>query len=134
MDQKYTEGSPWFWKLFGSTLIGVISVMFMVIMNTMNNTIYATRQESTLGIAQIKLDLENNVSKIKEEITLLKTQLAALDEFRSSTKEKIVSLESGIKERASYSEQNVNKLQQQIKEHEDRIREIREAILLKKSE
>jgi predicted nucleic acid-binding Zn-ribbon protein len=137
---QHIEGSPWFWKLFGGALIGLTTLLLAVILNSLTNSVSSFRSEITSTLIQMK-----------EENVLIREKLAALNQARDSGKEryadldrlvkindellrlhkeKIALLEAGLKERQTYSEENVKtwkatqeKLEKEIadlkKEHAD---------------
>ncbi|GDY06305.1 hypothetical protein LBMAG51_10920 [Phycisphaerae bacterium] len=119
------EGSPWFWKLFGGTIISIIGILLAVILQNVNYNVNLIRNE----LSQAKSELEGQVARIKDEVALIKAQQAALEEFRSSTKEKLGSVDALIKERAAYSETNVAEMRSHDKEHDAQLRTLSERIL-----
>lgn len=66
---------------------------------------------------------------MRDEITQIKTNLASINEFKDSTKDKTASLEAAIKERTAYSESNVAVMRDKDKEHDASIVELRERVL-----
>lgn len=104
--QTHQEGSPWFWKLFGGGIIGLIGVLLMIIITNLNNNLVMVRAE----LAQTKNDNEKEIDKLKDEISDIKTKSAATEEFKNTNREKLVALESDLKEFSKYYESLKEKL------------------------
>ncbi len=134
--KEIQEGSPWFWKLFGPAIIGLAGILLMFSFNSINTNVFETKQEFKSHLEEVKKSIAdskvvifNEVSKIRDEVGLLKAKLAALEEFREGSKDKLASMDSSIKERATYSESNVSLLRDKDKEHNMLVVELRERIV-----
>jgi chromosome segregation ATPase len=90
-----SEGSPWFWKIFGGAIMGSISVLLLSHITNINNNIDRTF---------ISLKSEN-----KELFNMINAQ-----------KEKIISLEQ-IKEKINNFEILLNQIQFSINENKQKI-------------
>lgn len=79
----HVEGSPWFWKCFGAAIIGMVTILMTVLLNNLSANINQVAVEG---------------ARTKDEMMGLKANIAALDEFRAVTKEKLSSIEGKDKE------------------------------------
>lgn len=119
------DGAPWFWKLFGGTMIGLIGVLLMVILNNFSGNMNTVRNE----IMMTKSEMESQLTRLKDEITALTVKISALEEFKASAKEKTNSLEGALQERTKFSESNVALMREHDKEHDAQITTLRERVL-----
>jgi len=123
------EGSPWFWKLFGAALIGSLGVLLMVILNAIHANTLSVRFELITAVTEHKEQIDSDFSKLRDQLKELEVKIAASDEFKTSVKEKLLSIDSSMKERTQFSETSVATMYQSDKEQSDQIRELRERIL-----
>lgn len=87
-----TKEESMFWKLFGPTLVSIIGLLLMLILNNANSNILSTRTE----IMVIVNEHTNDIKKLKEQMQKVEV---IVEEFKSSTKDKIAGLELSVKER-----------------------------------
>lgn len=123
------DGSPWFWKLFGAALIGSLGVLLMIILNAIHSNTLSVRTDLTTAISEHKKQIDSDITKLRDQLAQLEVKVGATEEFKTSTKDKLVSVDAAIKERTQYSESNVSLMRQADKEHSDQIRELRERML-----
>ena len=105
------EGGAWFWKIFGGAVIGMITLLAITLMNTINNTNERSRSELSTSISEIRSDLRNirtDLDNQKEKLMLidnqttnqkletLEKQLAEIDKTVKDRSEKIASMEAAL--------------------------------------
>ena len=125
MEQKNDswEGSPWFWKLFGGTLIGFIGILLMLVINNIIGNQISTRAELNSVIAELKSESSAQITKLKDEVSNLKAQVAAVDEFKDATKDKLTSVDNLLKD-------HLESCKEVAKEQETQLRDVREKFIL----
>lgn len=84
---NYSEGSPWFWKIFGSAIIGLISILLLSHITSINSSI--DRYSSSLRV-EIK-DVYNTVDVLKQKIV-------TLEQIKEQSREKQEELIKSINE------------------------------------
>lgn len=82
-ENKYTEGSPWFWKIFGGAIMGLISILLLGHITNINSNIDRTF-----------LDLRGDIKDLRNYIEVQRERLLTLEQ--GSYKEKIANLEKNI--------------------------------------
>lgn len=82
-ENKYTEGSPWFWKIFGGAIMGLISILLLGHIANINSNIDKTF-----------LDLRGDIKDLRNYIEVQRERLLTLEQ--GSYKEKIANLEKNI--------------------------------------
>ena len=120
------EGIPWFWKIFGPAIIGFISVLLAIILNAVHSNTVQCRMELASSIVENKKQIDAELTKIKDLIRQVEVKIAAMEEFKTSAKEKLSSIESLIKEKNQSSDSNVSTIRQ---EFSDRVLKIEEKML-----
>lgn len=140
------EGSPWFWKLFGGALIGLTTLLLAVILNTLTNNISTFRAEIMTTLSQMKEENVQMREKLasmiqardsgREQYKELEKLVKANDDLLKLHKEKMALLEAGLKERQTYSEENVktwkitqDKLEKEIADLKKENADLKERIL-----
>jgi len=123
------EGSPWFWKLFGGGIIGLIGVLLMLIINNLNFNVSSVRSDLMNIVTQQKTDNEIQISRFKDEMILIRTQMAEINEFKNATKEKIVDLEKDIREVAKHLESTIIVSRDHDKECDASVAVLKEKVL-----
>jgi len=98
------EGSAWFWRIFGGSVIGIITVLIIAIQNNLSN-----------NIAQLQAE----ITKIKDDTKSMTASIAALDEFREITKEKNKYWENAVKEK----EQQLMELRERTIKVEEKLKQ-----------
>lgn len=76
MSDSNSEGSVWFWKIFGGAIVGLVSLLTI----TLINTIISSNQQS-------KADILNSISEIRSDIRIINSDLI-------SQKEKLSKIEN----------------------------------------
>ncbi len=123
-----SEGSPFFWKLFGGTIIGTISLLLMIILNHLVTSDNVLRTELTNISAQVKTENTQYFEKFKDELAVIKSQISALEEFKSSARDKLSSIEESIKDKTSSMELSISENKLTLKEIEARIETLKEKL------
>lgn len=108
------EGSPWFWKIFGSAIMGIISILLLTHITNINSNI----DRSFLSLRSEIKDLYTNLETQKE-------RLVGLEQNREQNKEKFNVLDKNltllqasfeeIKQKAASSETLLSTLKEEIK-------------------
>jgi hypothetical protein len=114
MDEKQTvhhEGAPWFWKLFGGAIIGLMTGLLVLFFSTISS-----------NIQQYRNDVQGTQSKMWSELNALKAELATIKEKCSTT-------ETGWKERAVFVEKEFTALKASDKDQDAKIMDLRERLL-----
>jgi DNA repair exonuclease SbcCD ATPase subunit len=79
-NKKFRE---WFWTIFGGAMISTLAILFITVLNYLNN-----------NIATAKSDSENNVSQIRESVVKIGQRAATMEgTLDAYTKEKTQELE-----------------------------------------
>ncbi len=86
-EQVHHEGSPWFWKIFGGAIMGLVSILLISIISNINNTI----DRSFDVIRSDNKALSAGLDATKQKIT-------ALEAVDSMQKEEMKSLREWNKE------------------------------------
>jgi chromosome segregation ATPase len=124
----YQEGSPWFWKIFGGAIMGLISILMISHITNINS-----------HIDRSFLDLRGDIKETRIVIDAQKEKISALEQ----NKEKIASLEKAIsqlqlsleeaKQKSSTNETQIMSLKEEImtlrewnKETTKQLQEVRE--------
>lgn len=139
MSDNTNEGSIWFWKIFGGTILGTISLLLMGLFNSIHSSINQTKNENMVAInllweeakAQktISDSLKDRVvsmeqSSIHPKLALLETSFKGLQESVASRSEKIASIETSIdhlKEEIKSIKDDHMKLTDQLQLLRDRV-------------
>ena len=124
----YQEGSPWFWKIFGGAIMGLISILMISHITNINS-----------HIDRSFLDLRGDIKETRIVIDAQKEKISALEQ----NKEKIANLEKAIsqlqlsleeaKQKSSTNETQIMSLKEEImtlrewnKETTKQLQEVRE--------
>lgn len=131
---EYSEGSPWFWKIFGGTIMGMITFLLLAHITSINANIERSKSETKAEINELRIEskdlriildhnrervvmLEQNLTTLKERtVTLelcLKENAASLDD----KKQKIAAIEATVthtKEELKASQDQIEKLSEQL--------------------
>jgi CRISPR/Cas system CMR subunit Cmr4 (Cas7 group RAMP superfamily) len=92
-----SEGSVWFWRLFGGAIIGLTAILFGVILNGFNN----------------------NMGRMSDELLIIRAKVAALEEFRETTKEGLKTIEINFKDKTI--EKQINEVRERLIKIEQKI-------------
>lgn len=130
------EGIPWFWKIFGPAIIGFISVLLAIILNAVHSNTVQCRMELASSIVENKKQIDAELTKIKDLIRQVEVKIAAIEEFKTATKEKLTSTESLVKEKTQMSDLNLSGIRQEFSDRllkvEEKMLKLEEKLLLNK--
>lgn len=137
--EKPNEGTSWFWKLFGGTLIGVLAVLVATLFNNLAQSQIAYKVELRTEIDKVRIELveaNKSISELKEKnaenresIVSLTAMQAQLREWQTKIQEKVTAIE-GLKEKATITEQSLMDLQTSLKELNKEVQMLREKMVL----
>jgi uncharacterized coiled-coil DUF342 family protein len=80
---QYTEGSPWFWKIFGGAILGLISILLLGHITNINSTIDRTF-----------LELRGDLKEVRVQQDAYKDRLTAIEQ--GGCKDKVAAMEKVI--------------------------------------
>lgn len=86
------EGSAWFWKIFGGTILGMITFLLLAHINNINNSIDRSKNEAMVAVSLLRQDLATQ----RDIIDTAKDRLLFLE--NSPFKLKIENLELTVKD------------------------------------
>lgn len=120
---KHSEGSPWFWKIFGGTAVSLISLLLLAYIGNITNNI----DKSFLTFKGEIKDLSLIVDQQKERILSLEQNLKQKDD-KIKNFEKIIEAQqlvlSDAKENITILMTNTQSLKEDIKKLSDFYKEI----------
>jgi chromosome segregation ATPase len=125
----HSEGSPWFWKLFGGGIMGLIGVLLMLVINSLNINVTSVRSDLMNITTQQKTETEIQITRLKDELGGMNAKIASLEEFKASTKENLASIEKDIKDASKALESAVGALKDHDKEVDGNVIALREKLL-----
>lgn len=136
---QYTEGSPWFWKIFGGAIIGVVSFLLLAHINNINQSIIASKNEYSSLLKDLKEDIKSNrelINGTRERLTAVeqntvKDRLVALEKSREEQGNKVISLETSLKDLLAKLEAidvNYKTMNEQFQARNEKIASIETAI------
>lgn len=111
--QKHSEGSPWFWKIFGGTAVSLISLLLLAYIGSITNNI----DKSFLTLKGEIKDLSLIVDQQKERILSLEQALQQKDDKLKSFEKIIDSQQASLgdaKETITILSTTVTSLKEQI--------------------
>ena len=96
--------APWFWKIFGGTLLGMITLLLITIFGNLRTEISDNKRELSTLINELRVDIRqdrDSVSSFKERLVSIeqiysKEKLQTVDKALVDQKEKIAALEAAI--------------------------------------
>lgn len=115
--KQLEEAGAWFWKLFGGTVIGGMTLLLLTILNHLNTSIDRVRTDNSgvqVQIQQQVNDLRDRVSKLEQTAVTLQDQLKTID--TEGLKNRVAVIEQLEKERKALIEEQIKALQSEIKE------------------
>lgn len=139
MSDAHPEGSPWFWKIFGGTVIGMITLLLVTIFGNLRNEISDNKHEFLTQINELRADIRQDrdsfgnfkerligleQSYSKEKIQELTKSLAVLSEIINSHKEKLATLETGLMS----DKEDIKVVHEEYKELSKQLQEVREKV------
>jgi hypothetical protein len=120
---QYYEGAPWFWKIFGGAIMGVISILLLAHITNINN-----------NIDRAFLSLRGEIKDLFTAMDIQKERLVTLEQNREQTKEKTGNLQKDliqlqasleeIKQKAVANETQLEALKEEIKALKDCNKEV----------
>ena len=102
----------WIWKIFGGTILAMVTLLFVTLFNSINQNITSSKQESINLIMSAKQESANLIADIKAEIRdnrqildSFKDRLAVLENSETRTKldslvEELKTIEKDINSRS----------------------------------
>jgi len=135
MSEQHPEGSPWFWKIFGGTVVGMIALLLITIFGNLRNEMSDNKHELMAQINELRSDIRQDRDSLgvfkerlvaveqgysKDKIQSFDQLLMVLQQSINSQKEKIAALESGIIS-------NKDEIKGVREEHKDLTKQIQEA-------
>jgi chromosome segregation ATPase len=119
---KHTEGSPWFWKIFGGTAVSIIVVLLLAYTNNITSNI----DKSFLALKGEIKDLSLIVDQQKERILNLEKTLQQKNEKLANFEQIINSIQSDIgksKQEMVVLTTNIETIKEEIKKILDNHKE-----------
>jgi septal ring factor EnvC (AmiA/AmiB activator) len=98
--KNYTEGPPWFWKIFGGAIISSVSVLLFSYMATINNNFDRNFQELRGDIKELKqiIDVQKERISRLEQDPIREQKMTALETSNIAIKEELKALREWCKE------------------------------------
>jgi chromosome segregation ATPase len=139
MTDIHLEGSPWFWKIFGGTIIGMITLLLVTIFANFRNEMSDNKHELLIQVNEIRVDLRQgreSFGEVKERVVALeqgysKEKLHSLDQLLASLtadinvqKERIATLDNGI----STNKEELKTAREEFKDLTKQVQEVREKV------
>jgi len=139
MADMHPEGSPWFWKIFGGTVVGMITLLLITIFGNLRNEISDNKHEFLTQVNELRADIRQDRDSFgvfkerligveqgysKEKIQGLTQSLAVLTETVNSQKEKLAALEAGV----SATKDDIKTVREESKEISKQVQEVREKV------
>lgn len=133
------EGSAWFWKIFGGTIIGMITLLLVTIFGNLRNELSDNKYELMSQINELRSDTRQDresFSGFKERLIVLehgysKDKLQNLDqlirvlsESINNQKEKIVTIESSL----FANKEEIKSIREELKDLTKQVQEVREKV------
>lgn len=132
---QYQEGSPWFWKIFGGAIMGIISILLLAHITNINSSIdrsfLSLRGENKelytmMDVQKERLvGLEQNREQVKEKLANLDKIFAQLQSSVEEFKQKTVATETQL---ASLKEE-IKTLKETNKDLTQQLQDIREKLV-----
>jgi chromosome segregation ATPase len=127
---QYHEGSPWFWKIFGSAITGLISILLLSHFQNINYNI----DRATLDLKGENKELRSmidaqkekilNLEQFKDKIVGVEKNIVSLQSFLEESKQKIVALDiqiNSLKEDMKSIKESNKDITKQIQETREKI-------------
>lgn len=139
MADTHPEGSPWFWKIFGGTVVGMITLLLVTIFGNLRNEMSDNKHELSTQINELRADIRQDrdsfgsfkerlvgveQSYSKEQVQGLVQSLTTLTETVNSQKEKLAAMETGV----SSTKEDIKVVHEEYKELSKQLQEVREKV------
>ncbi len=139
MADTHSEGSPWFWKIFGGTVVGMITLLLVTIFGNLRNEMSDNKHEFLTQVNELRADIRQDrdsfgsfkerlvgveQSYSKEQVQGLVQSLTTLTETVNSQKEKLAALETGV----SSTKEDIKAVREEYKEVAKQLQEVREKV------
>jgi len=136
---EHPEGSPWFWKIFGGTVVGMITLLLITIFGNLRNEMSDNKHELMAQINELRSDIRQDRESFggfkerlialeqgysKDKIQSFDQLLMALQQSLNSQKEKIAALEAGI----TANKDETKGVREELKDLTKQIQEAREKV------
>lgn len=97
MAENHTEGSPWFWKIFGSSVIGMVTILLISHFGNIN-----------ANIDRSFLDLRGDIKEVRQTIDSHRERLTTLEQ--NTYKDRLAMAEKQIETQQVAMEENKQKI------------------------
>lgn len=114
------EGTSWFWRLFGGTLIGSVVILLATLLNQMSSTQMELRAE----LARVHVDLttlKEKSAENKQSTEGLGKLIETVREWQGRIQENLSNDE--VKERVATIEEQITTMQEAQKELREKLKE-----------
>lgn len=124
--------APWFWKIFGGTILGMITLLLITIFGNLRNEISDNKRELLIQVNELRVDIRqdrDSVSLFKERLVAIeqaysKEKLSNIDSLLATQKEKLAALEALI----STGKDEFKIVREEIKDIVKQTQEVREKV------
>jgi septal ring factor EnvC (AmiA/AmiB activator) len=99
----HSEGSPWFWKIFGGAIMGIISLLLLAHITNINNNIDRSFTELRGDIREVRGHIDRHREKLmyieqssnnKEKIAAMEKTIQAMQTALDEHKQKVAACEA----------------------------------------
>ena len=141
MSNQTNQAEPsWIWKIFGGTILAMVTLLFLALFNTINNNISSSKQESLNLINDIKAEIRenrNSIDSFRDRVSVLennetKTRMDTLtvamkniEEFVNLRTEKVVANETSL----AILREDIKPFKEELKVITNEIRTLRERMI-----
>lgn len=122
---QYTEGSPWFWRIFGGAIIGLVSILLISHFNNINSNVDRTFVDLRNDFKELRQASDGYKDRviILEQMNL-KDRLAVSDKATSS----LQLIVEDTKTKMALLDGNISSLREEIKILRDWNREMSKTV------
>ena len=122
----------WIWKIFGGTILAMVTLLLITLFNTINVSINNAKQEAVSALTELKGEIRDN----RQALDSLKERTSSLENNEAKTKIEALSVELkrieletiNRQERIISNETSVNSLKEDVKSLKDEVKEINKQI------
>lgn len=112
-----SDGSAWFWRLFGGTIMGAITFLLVTLLNHLNANVDAIRTQQASWQKEVQAEvssLRDRIVKMEEGRELDKERKATVDEQIKAMQQDVKDIQKSvnelcIKQSISESEKNLDR-------------------------